>query len=118
MPADKMAALGSQEEGSSQQQRDTRFAHLLQPIRDLAENWSIDVASELEEYLHEVKGNEEERLFLPPYYYYWVGGELFFPLAALLLLTDSLLMLSSPLPTLPLILRLPLIPPFHTFHIL
>lgn len=28
-----------------------RFAHLLKPIRDLAENWNIDVASELEEYL-------------------------------------------------------------------
>ncbi|GAB5360986.1 hypothetical protein AAMO2058_000675500 [Amorphochlora amoebiformis] len=28
-----------------------RFAHLLKPIRDLAENWNIDIASELEDYL-------------------------------------------------------------------
>lgn len=27
------------------------FAHLLKPIRDLAKNWNIDVASDLEEYL-------------------------------------------------------------------
>ena len=33
------------------QQDDSRFAHLLQPIRDLAANWDIDVAKELEEYL-------------------------------------------------------------------
>jgi hypothetical protein len=28
---------------------DSRFAHLLEPIRDLAKNWNIDIASELEE---------------------------------------------------------------------
>ena len=33
---------------------DTRFAHLLQPIRDLAKNWDVDIASHLEEYLDEV----------------------------------------------------------------
>ena len=33
----------------------TRFAHLLQPIRDLTKNWDIDVASQLEEYLSQVK---------------------------------------------------------------
>lgn len=27
------------------------FAHLLQPIRDLAGNWNIDIAHELEDYL-------------------------------------------------------------------
>ena len=32
----------------------TRFAHLLQPIKDLTKNWDIDVASQLEEYLSEV----------------------------------------------------------------
>ena len=37
-------------------QNTQRFTHLLQPIRDLAENWNIDVASELEEYLQEVCG--------------------------------------------------------------
>ena len=31
-----------------------RFVHLLQPIRDLAENWNVDVASEPEDYLDEV----------------------------------------------------------------
>ncbi len=30
---------------------DDRYAHLLQPIRDLAANWNIDIANELEEYL-------------------------------------------------------------------
>ncbi len=28
-----------------------RFAHLLKPIRELAANWDINIASELEEYL-------------------------------------------------------------------
>ena len=32
----------------------SRFAHLLQPIRDLTKNWDIDVAAQLEEYLAEV----------------------------------------------------------------
>eukprot|EP01138_Halocafeteria_seosinensis_P013316 gb/GECG01013602.1/.p1 GENE.gb/GECG01013602.1/~~gb/GECG01013602.1/.p1 ORF type:complete len:810 (+),score=155.22 gb/GECG01013602.1/:1-2430(+) len=32
-----------------------RFSHLLQPIRDLAENWNIDVARELEDYLEELE---------------------------------------------------------------
>jgi condensin-2 complex subunit H2 len=32
-----------------------RFAHLLQPIRDLSINWNIDIASELEEYLSELE---------------------------------------------------------------
>lgn len=34
---------------------DARYAHLLEPIRDLAQNWSIDIASELEEYLGELE---------------------------------------------------------------
>lgn len=33
---------------------ETRFAHLLQPIRELTKNWDIDVASELADYLEEV----------------------------------------------------------------
>lgn len=36
------------------EERDKRFAHLLQPIRDLAKNWDIDIAGQLEEYLSEV----------------------------------------------------------------
>lgn len=31
-----------------------RFAHLLQPIRDLAQNWEIDIASLLADYLEEI----------------------------------------------------------------
>ena len=31
-----------------------RFSHLLQPIRDLAENWNVDLASELEDYMEEL----------------------------------------------------------------
>lgn len=31
-----------------------RYAHLLQPIRDLTQNWDIDVASELNDYLEEL----------------------------------------------------------------
>ncbi len=34
--------------------KESRFAHLLEPIRYLSENWNIDIASELEEYLSEV----------------------------------------------------------------
>ena len=30
---------------------DGKYAHLLQPIRDLAANWNVDVANELEDYL-------------------------------------------------------------------
>ena len=40
---------------STQNERESRFAHLLQPIRDLATNWDIDLASELEDYLTEVR---------------------------------------------------------------
>ncbi|XP_071771896.1 condensin-2 complex subunit H2 [Centroberyx gerrardi] len=36
--------------------RENRFAHLLQPIRELTKNWDIDVASELNDYLEELDG--------------------------------------------------------------
>ena len=45
----------SQPSQPSQDERKSRFAHLLQPIRDLTENWNIDIAAELEEYLHEAR---------------------------------------------------------------
>jgi hypothetical protein len=32
-----------------------RFAHLLKPIRDLADNWAVDVAHELEAYMQEIE---------------------------------------------------------------
>lgn len=34
---------------------ESRFAHLLQPIRELTKNWDIDVAAALNDYLEEVK---------------------------------------------------------------
>lgn len=34
---------------------ESRFAHLLQPIRELTKNWDIDVAAELNDYLEEVR---------------------------------------------------------------
>ena len=42
---------------------ETRFAHLLQPIRELAKNWDVDVASELNDYLEEVRfcGGDRKR---------------------------------------------------------
>lgn len=33
---------------------DPRYAHLLEPLRDLAENWKIDIATELTDYLGEL----------------------------------------------------------------
>ena len=36
---------------------DTRFASLLQPIRDLTKNWDVDIAYYLEDYLEEVSFN-------------------------------------------------------------
>ena len=35
--------------------RENRFAYLLQPIRDLAANWDVNIAAELEEYLEELE---------------------------------------------------------------
>ena len=32
-------------------EKEDKYAHLLQPIRDLASNWNINIANELEEYL-------------------------------------------------------------------
>ena len=33
----------------------TRFAQFIRPIRDLNKNWDVDVATQLEEYLVEVR---------------------------------------------------------------
>ncbi len=35
---------------------DQRFRKFLEPLKDLAQNWNIDVAKDLEEYLHELEG--------------------------------------------------------------
>jgi condensin-2 complex subunit H2 len=42
---------------ASQGDKDHRFAYLLQPIRDLAKNWNVDIAHELEDFLDEVRKN-------------------------------------------------------------
>ncbi|CAD7703756.1 unnamed protein product [Ostreobium quekettii] len=34
---------------------EARYAHLLQPLRDLTDNWNIDLAGDLEEYLEELE---------------------------------------------------------------
>jgi len=54
-----------------------QFAHLLQPIRDLAENCMIDIAQELEEYLGEID--------LITYSFDGAGNSLNFAQAALLI---------------------------------
>ena len=36
-------------------ERPSRFAYLMEPIRDLTKNWEVDVASQLDEYLSEVR---------------------------------------------------------------
>ena len=36
--------------------REARFKRFLEPLRDLAQNWNIDVAKDLEEYLQELEG--------------------------------------------------------------
>ena len=49
---------------------DNKFAHLLQPIRDLAANWDINIANELEDYLvrNEVPGKMQVSLrFIIPH---------------------------------------------------
>ncbi|KAG9460191.1 hypothetical protein GDO78_013663 [Eleutherodactylus coqui] len=33
---------------------ESRYTHLLQPIRDMTKNWELDVAAQLGEYLEEV----------------------------------------------------------------
>ncbi|KAI0228781.1 Condensin-2 complex subunit H2 [Lamellibrachia satsuma] len=40
---------------SQQTGPDSRFQHLLQPIRDLTKNWNVDIASQLDEYLAEIE---------------------------------------------------------------
>ena len=37
-------------------QEDCKFAHLLEPIRDLASNWDVNIADELEDYLVRTHG--------------------------------------------------------------
>jgi hypothetical protein len=43
------------EPGDGELSKENRFSYLLQPIRDLAANWDINIAGELEEYLDELE---------------------------------------------------------------
>lgn len=43
---------------------ETRYAHLLQPLRDLTKNWDIDLASQLGEYLEEVRKHRRTLIHL------------------------------------------------------
>jgi condensin-2 complex subunit H2 len=36
------------------QEKEKKYGHLLAPIRDMASNWSIDIAKELEDYMEEL----------------------------------------------------------------
>ncbi|EKX32603.1 hypothetical protein GUITHDRAFT_148517 [Guillardia theta CCMP2712] len=50
---------GSERDKTSLSEQDQsmsgRFKHLLEPIRDLASNWNVDIAHDLEEYLNELE---------------------------------------------------------------
>ena len=50
-----VAALDNEVEQEEEEDRKNRFNHLLKPIRDLAENFNINLACELEEYLDELE---------------------------------------------------------------
>ncbi|RVE56836.1 hypothetical protein OJAV_G00225100 [Oryzias javanicus] len=41
--------------GAIMESTESRFAHLLQPIRELTKNWDVDVASQLNDYLDELE---------------------------------------------------------------
>ncbi|CAN0463858.1 unnamed protein product, partial [Ectocarpus sp. 8 AP-2014] len=40
---------------SADTDREERFKHILQPIRDLAQNWDVDIATSLEDYLEDLE---------------------------------------------------------------
>ena len=50
-----MVVSSSQPMASQPGEMEAHFAALLEPIRDMAKNWDIDVAHHLEEYLEEVE---------------------------------------------------------------
>ena len=49
-----MVVSSSQPVSSQPGEMEAHFAALLEPIRDMAKNWDIDIAHHLEEYLEEV----------------------------------------------------------------
>ena len=50
-----MVVSSSQPVSSQSGEMEAHFAALLEPIRDMAKNWDIDIAHHLEEYLEEVR---------------------------------------------------------------
>ena len=48
-------AAGKSHAGVEEVAEIKKFKHLLEPIRNLADNWSIDIANELEGYLEELE---------------------------------------------------------------
>lgn len=50
--------MAASSQSSATGEKEKRYEALLRPIRDLAANWSIDVASDLEEYLEELENIE------------------------------------------------------------
>ena len=48
-------AAGKSQAGVEEVAEIKKFKHLLEPIRNLADNWSIDIANELEGYLEELE---------------------------------------------------------------
>ena len=46
------------------QQTCSRFAYLLEPIRDLTKNWEVDVAGQLDDYLSEVSSSTPAQWFI------------------------------------------------------
>ncbi|KAG7232440.1 hypothetical protein INR49_008860 [Caranx melampygus] len=53
-PTDRGAQTLHTEGETLMESTESRYAHLLQPIRELTKNWEIDVASELNDYLEEL----------------------------------------------------------------
>ena len=49
--SDSVTALAVGSMSVHDRAEESKFAHLLQPIRDLAANWDINIANELEDYL-------------------------------------------------------------------
>ena len=53
--ASKKKKTKSDQGGETSSNNMEKFKHLLEPIKNLAENWSVDIAVELEEYLEELE---------------------------------------------------------------
>lgn len=52
---------------------ESRYTHLLQPIRELTKNWEIDLASELNDYLEEVTSASTNNICVSNM---WLGAQI------------------------------------------